>query len=97
MSEFQSSEHHSSNSRLQSNSAQDEGGCAQLFMMVLAFLSPILGIAFSIVYRAMGNKPMANRLLAISLVMLGLMFVFVIFIWGTAMQFLRLYLQSYPF
>lgn len=56
--------------RVQSDFATNEGGCARLFLIVLAVLSPLLGITVSIVYRTMGYAKMATMLLRISLVIL---------------------------
>lgn len=80
-----------------SNGIQNEGGCARFFMGVLAIFSPILGIAFSIIYRAMGNKEMANRLLAISLVVMGLSLVFVFLVWGTVLQMMLPFWEAFSF
>ena len=54
----------------ESEFARNEGGCARLFMILVAVFSPMLGICISIVYRIIGYRTMANRLLWISVVML---------------------------
>ena len=56
--------------------ARNEGGCARLFMILVAVFSPLLGICVSVVYRTIGYRTMANRLLWISVVML--------LVWGIA-------------
>lgn len=66
-------------------------------MVILAILSLILGIAFSIVYRAMGNEPIANRLLAISIIVLVIGFVFVLSVWGIVLQSVIPYWESLSF
>ncbi|MXZ24242.1 MAG: hypothetical protein F4Y80_05125 [Caldilineaceae bacterium SB0665_bin_21] len=60
----------------ESEFARNEGGCARLFMILVAVFSPLLGICISVVYRTMGYRTMANRLLWISVVML--------LVWGIA-------------
>ena len=60
----------------ESEFARNEGGCARLFMILVAVFSPMLGICISIVYRIIGYRTMANRLLWISVVML--------LVWGGA-------------
>lgn len=60
----------------ESEFARNEGGCARLFMILVAVFSPLLGICISIVYRIIGYRTMANRLLWISVVML--------LVWGIA-------------
>ncbi len=60
----------------ESEFARNEGGCARLFMFLVAVFSPLLGICLSIVYRTIGYRTMANRLLWISVVML--------LVWGGA-------------
>ncbi len=60
----------------ESEFARNEGGCARLFMILVAIFSPMLGICISIVYRIIGYRTMANRLLWISVVML--------LVWGGA-------------
>lgn len=54
----------------ESEFARNEGGCARLFMILVAVFSPLLGICLSVVYRTIGYRTMANRLLWISVVML---------------------------
>ncbi len=61
---------------VESEFARNEGGCARLFMILVAVFSPLLGICISVVYRTMGYRTMANRLLWISIVML--------LVWGIA-------------
>ena len=56
--------------------ARNEGGCARLFMILVAVFSPLLGICLSVIYRTIGYRTMANRLLWISVVML--------LVWGIA-------------
>ena len=63
--------------------ARNEGGCARFFMIVLAIVSPLLGICFSVIYRTVGYKSMANKLLWISIVVLVLQVIFIVSIWGT--------------
>ena len=60
----------------ESEFARNEGGCARLFMILVAIFSPLLGICISVVYRTIGYRTMANRLLWISVVML--------LVWGIA-------------
>ncbi len=60
----------------ESEFARNEGGCARLFMILVAVFSPLLGICVSVVYRTIGYRTMANRLLWISVVML--------LVWGIA-------------
>ena len=36
--------------------ARNEGGCARLFLTLLAIVSPLLAICISIVYRTIGYK-----------------------------------------
>jgi hypothetical protein len=60
----------------ESEFARNEGGCARLFMILVAVFSPLLGICLSVVYRTIGYRTMANRLLWISVVML--------LVWGIA-------------
>ncbi|MXZ42857.1 MAG: hypothetical protein F4Z18_14120 [Caldilineaceae bacterium SB0666_bin_21] len=60
----------------ETNFARNEGGCARLFMILVAVFSPLLGICISVVYRTIGYRTMANRLLWISVVML--------LVWGIA-------------
>lgn len=60
----------------ESEFARNEGGCARLFMILVAVSSPLLGICISVVYRTIGYRTMANRLLWISVVML--------LVWGIA-------------
>ena len=61
---------------VESKFARNEGGCARLFMILVAVSSPLLGICISVVYRTIGYKTMANRLLWVSVVML--------LVWGIA-------------
>ena len=60
----------------ESEFARNEGGCARLFMILVAVFSPLLGICISVIYRIIGYRTMANRLLWISVVMLV--------VWGIA-------------
>ncbi len=60
----------------ESEFARNEGGCARLFMILVAVFSPLLGICLSVIYRTIGYRTMANRLLWISVVML--------LVWGIA-------------
>ncbi|MCY3658747.1 MAG: hypothetical protein OXG36_06980 [Caldilineaceae bacterium] len=60
----------------ESEFARNEGGCARLFMILVAVSSPLLGICISVVYRTIGYRTMANRLLWVSVVML--------LVWGIA-------------
>ena len=60
----------------EANFARNEGGCARLIMILVAVSSPLLGICISVVYRTIGYRTMANRLLWISVVML--------LVWGIA-------------
>ena len=54
----------------EANFARNEGRCARFFMILVAVSSPLLGICISVVYRIIGYRTMANRLLWISVVML---------------------------
>ncbi len=75
---------------------EDEGGCARLFMALLALFIPFLGIAFSIMYRVMGYRKMANRLLWISVTVLLLQLAFVASLWGIlTAQITNLFLNGY--
>ncbi len=74
------------------NFARNEGGCARVFLILLAIVSPLLAIVVSVVYRTIGYRSMANRLLWLSIVTLVLQLIAVIVLWtlsGTTIEFLN--------
>ena len=54
---------------VESELARNEGGCARFFVILVAVFLPLLNICNSVVYRTIGYRKMANRLLRISVVM----------------------------
>ena len=60
---------------------RNEGGCARLFLTLLAIVSPLLAICISIVYRTIGYRTMANRLLWLSIIILGLQLIAFVSVW----------------
>ena len=62
----------SPSSGAQSEFARNEGGCARVFMFLVAIIAPWLSICVSVVYRTIGYRTMARRLLWFSVVMLVL-------------------------
>jgi len=74
------------------NFSRNEGGCARVFLILLAIASPLLAIVVSVVYRTIGYRSMANRLLWLSIVILVLQLIAVIVLWtlsGTTIDFLN--------
>lgn len=65
----------------ESNFARNEGGCARIFLILLAIISPLLAITISVVYRTIGYRSMANRLLWLSLAILLLQLIAVVSAW----------------
>ena len=64
------------------NFARNEGGCARVFLILLAIASPLLAIVVSVVYRTIGYRSMANRLLWLSIVILLLQLITVVVFWA---------------
>ncbi len=63
------------------NFARNEGGCARVFLILLAIASPLLAIVVSVIYRTIGYRSMANRLLWLSLAILLLQLIAVVVFW----------------
>ncbi|GEM_PF-5738346 len=64
------------------NFARNEGGCARVFLILLAIASPLLAIVVSVIYRTIGYRSMANRLLWLSLAILLLQLIAVVSLWA---------------